>query len=293
MYTRMYRLVISSIIATAVLVSLVFAGSWLSTPNYNSLALQALLIVVTGFLLAERHASYVSVIGWFLIGCGGWLAFMAKPTTAIALAFCTGIYLPIAGKLNLRLLAIAVATAAGLIVLSALAIDGSIISFIQRLKSGAEMSSILNGDTTIAKWLRLDILYLEKSAKDFFFGCTAVFFVAAFFSQIKTKLLLYISTILSIFFALTSVVIIFGFIPKPINFGPFQGLLLLSVPLAAILTGFSIYRVHGVFGFLALNGRWLSHSLCSRTYMHSEQVIIIGNLSEILGYFVFFPDLFC
>jgi hypothetical protein len=39
---------------------------------------------------------------------------------------------------------------------------------------------------------------------------------------------------------------IFGFIHKPINFGPFQGLLLLSVPFAAILAGFSIYRLIGI-----------------------------------------------
>jgi hypothetical protein len=243
---RMSRYIIAGTIATSAI--LVFAGcSWLPpTPSYNSLALQALLIAATGFLLAEEHISLGSVTGWLLIGCGGWLAFMAKPTTAAALAVCTGAYLLFAGKLNLRLLSAAVAISLSLVVLSALSIDGSIVQFIDRLKGGAEMYDILSGEKTSAKWLRLDDFNLTTTAKILLGGCSTVFFAAAIFSQAKIRTMVHIATILSVSFAVMSLAVILGYIHNVFVFGPFQGFLLFSVPFAATLAGLTICRFRGL-----------------------------------------------
>ena len=73
------RIIISGIISTASLVSLT---RWLPTPSYNGLALQALFVAAAGLLLADKKVYRASVAGSVLIGIGGWLAFMAKPTTA-------------------------------------------------------------------------------------------------------------------------------------------------------------------------------------------------------------------
>lgn len=241
---RTHRLVIAGAVATA---SLVFLDSWLPTPSYNSLALQALLVAATGLLLADKKASRASIAGWFLLGVGGWLAFMAKPTTAAALGLCISFYLLAAGKFSVRLLVISLATAVGLLVLSALTIDGSIIAFIDRLKGGTELLKILGGGHTLAQLLRLDEFQLGGRAKLILIASTAVIFSAAYFFQAKTKALVHGGPILSIAFALANLAIVFGLTHQTLNTGQFQGLLLWAVPFAAILLGFSIYRFKGLF----------------------------------------------
>jgi hypothetical protein len=242
----MHRIVIAGAIATAAAASLVPVGLWLPTPSYNSLALQALLVAAAGLLLSDKHASRASIIGWFLIGTGGWLAFMAKPTTAAALGLCTSFYLLFAGKLSFRLLAVSVATAVGFIVLSAFAIDGSVIAFIDRLKGGVEVVRTLGGGYTTDQLLRLGDFQLGERGKFILVACTAVFFSAAYFSQANMKVLVHGGTMLSLVFALTSLAIVLGLTHKTFEVGQFQGLLIWSVPFAAILAGFSIYRFKGL-----------------------------------------------
>lgn len=245
---RTPRIVISGAIATAAAaISIVHAGMWLSTPSYNSLALQALLVATIGLLLADKRSSRVSIAGWILIGIGGWLAFMAKPTTAAALGLLSALYLLMASKINVRLLAISLTVAVGLIVLSAFAIDGSIIAFIDRLKSGFETTQILGlGNHTFDQLLRLEDFPLKEISSRLLITGTAVIFSAAYFSQAKMKTLVYGGAILSIAFALVSLAIICGFNYEIPFSRKFPGLLLWSVPFASILAGFAIYRFKGL-----------------------------------------------
>ena len=245
-FERTPRLIISGSIATAALTSLVFAGLWLPTPSYNSLALQAMLVAVTGLLLANKNTTRASIIGWLLIGIGGWLAFMAKPTTAAALGLCISFYLLLAEKLSVRLLAFSVATSVGFIVLSAFIIDGSIITFIDRLKGGAELLKILDGGHTFAQALRLDNFQFSDRGKLFLNAGAVVIFFATYFSQAKNKSVMLGNALLSITFAIASLAIVFGMVDKNLYASQFQGLLLWSVPFAAILTGFALYRFKGL-----------------------------------------------
>ncbi|CAL7963065.1 conserved membrane hypothetical protein [Gammaproteobacteria bacterium] len=242
---RRYRFVISSAIATTAMASFVFAGRWLPTPGYSSLALQALLVASIGLLMADKYANRTSIIGWFLIGMGGWLAFMAKPTTAAAFGLCVGFYLLLAGKIRVRLLAFSIVTAIGLTILSALVIDGSIISFVNRLKNGAEI--ILMLDAGHAKLFRFDDFYLSETAKNILAGCMVIIFFAAHFSQSGIKILSHIATMLSIVFGLVSLAVILGVSHETIYGEYFQGLFICSIPFASILAGFFIYRFKGFF----------------------------------------------
>ncbi len=241
------RLIISGAIATAGLASLVYAGSWLPTPSYNSLASQALLVAATGLLLADKKASRASVAGWCLIGVGGWLAFMAKPTTAATLSLCICFYLLAAGKFSVRLLVISLATAVGLLVLSALTIDGSISAFIDRLKGGTELLKILGGGHTLDQLLRLDGFQLDGRAKLILISTTAVIYYAVYLSLAKIKALVHGGNLLSIAFALANLAIVFGLTHQTLKVGQFQGLLLWGIPFATILLGFSIYQFRGLF----------------------------------------------
>lgn len=136
--------------------ALLFVDLWLPSPSYNSLAQQALLFTAAGLVLAERELHRASVIGWLVIALGGWLTFMGKPSTAAALAIVAPAYLLAAGKMNWRMLVAAGALAGGLVLLCALAIDGSVSAFARRLQVGMETLAHLAGGHGLYQAVRLD-----------------------------------------------------------------------------------------------------------------------------------------
>ena len=247
------RLITSAAIATASLTYLIFAGLWLATPSYNSLAFQSLFIAAIGLLLAEKSTNYVSISGWLMLGLGGWLAFMAKPTTAAGLGVCTFFYILITDKINLRLLAISIFTAIGLFLVSAFVIDGSAGVFIDRIRGGLEIAGVLN-PTPFSQVIRLDTLELGSLLKLFFILYTALIFFSANLFKSKKKVSLYLGTALVISWAGASLAIMLGFINISLVSGRFQSLLLSSVAIAAVLIGF---KSHGFLGALhATRSQW-------------------------------------
>lgn len=240
---KAHQLIISAAFATASIVTL---RSWIPTPNYNWLTLQALLVTAIGLLLSEKKATRESVTGWFLIGIGGWLAFMAKPTTAVVLGLCTGIYLLAAGKINLRLWAIALGIAAICLLFFGVIIDGSIITFIDRLTEGKEAAELLGGGHTLAHSFKLDDFLFDGKEKLIFSVATAAIFSAAYFFKTKIRALEYAGATLSMAFAFASVSIVFGLTHKTLDDGRYRALLLCSIPFAAILVGLASYRFKGL-----------------------------------------------
>ncbi len=236
---RLHRIIISAAIATTATGSLILTNNWLPTPSYNSLAIQSVLIVAVGLLLSEKKS-----IGWVLIGVGGWLAFMAKPTTAAALAFTVVVYLSISKRLSFRSLAIPVLVAAILVVLSALAIDGSVMAFVERLKAGAGMYKTVKAGGH-SHLFRLDFFVFDRGATFFLLVCTAIVFFAVKYSQSEKPRFIHGAAAVSIAFGLTCVAIILGITQKTIYAGVFQGLYIWIVPLASLLVGFSIYGAQG------------------------------------------------
>lgn len=221
--------------ASASLVSLVFTNLWIPTPSYNTLALQALLIAALGFVFAECGTSRKSLLGWGLIGVGGWLAFMAKPTTAAALGGCTIAYLLIAGKLKLRLLMVSFATAAGLLLLSALLIDGSIGGFVARLRGGAALVQLLDGGYSISRLLRIDNFDLGQRGKLLIAVAALTFAASAYLSQSRWRVVAHVGRALSAAIGVAVVAMILGRFEGVVRLGAFQGLLLWAVPSAALL----------------------------------------------------------
>ncbi|MCY1164426.1 hypothetical protein D9M73_43040 [compost metagenome] len=224
--------VIAAALAT---VSQLFLAAWLPTPSYYSLTLQSLLIAAIGLLLCGAKPSAASIAGWLLVGVGGWLAFMAKPTTAGALAACALAYLLVAGKLKLRLLAVAAATSIALLCLSAWAIDGSIPVFIERLRAGVETAGILGGGHTLTQLLRIDSFQLGLKAKLLFLMVMSLAVGVAWLSQSKNPWLGKAGLLATLLLAALPLAMIFRVYPGYLRAGQFQDLLIWAVPLAAMV----------------------------------------------------------
>jgi hypothetical protein len=147
------KIVVSAAIAVS---SLCFYRNWIPTPNYNFLAFQSLMLAMTGMLLIERNGNAKSIIGWLLLGFSGWLAFMAKPTTAASLLVVSLAYLFLSGKFSIRLAVLSVFFVLLLFLLFALAIDNSVFLFFSRLRNGVKLSNLLTSDYSIGSLIRID-----------------------------------------------------------------------------------------------------------------------------------------
>lgn len=223
--------------------SLIFFCTWLPTPSYNSLALQSLLIISTGLVLAEKSTRRRSTVGWLLIGIGGWLAFMAKPTTAFAVAIGVLIYLLLARKFSIRVLTLTLGCTLILILISALLIDSSPLAFFKRLQLGFSLSQYLGGGHTLEKILRIDEFLLDPKTK---LGLRLVFcllLIALWGALAKNKHWLFVTTLISITFFAVTVMLTLGQIHKTAGLGQFQGLLTFALVYAATAAALILGRL--------------------------------------------------
>lgn len=217
--------------------SLVVFDFWLPTPSYNSLALQALLIYAAGLLLAHKGA-WAGV----LIGLGGWLAFMAKPSTALVLALGTLLYLAAARRLGGRLLLVSVGSALVLLVVSAWWIDGALPKFADRLRLGVQFASYLGGGHTLAESLRLDELPLggrEKAAIALF---AASALLATWLLGSGKQIRRLIGLVISAFFLLIILLFSLGIVTGTAGLGAFQRLVLWGAVLPILWLGLTAPR---------------------------------------------------
>ncbi len=156
-------------LGTAGALSLVFAGLWLPTPSYNTLALQGLLIAAIGLtMLASSENRNRALAAAALIGVGGWLAFMGKPTTAAVLAVLVGGFLLLTLRLRPAELVVMILVAGALMLLSAILIDGSVAGFIHRIRENLRIGEVLVGGDTYAvgSLIRLEELRASEHGLD-------------------------------------------------------------------------------------------------------------------------------
>ena len=231
--------VLSAAFATS---ALVFMNTWLPTPSYNSLNLQALIIAAIGLITLDKTASFKSILGWIALGVGGWLAFMAKPTTALILGMMSIVYLLITQQFILRRVAIAIIAAIALLMLSAVLIDGSVAGFYKRLEGGLSIYRLLEGGHTTQSLLNLNTFRLKHTPRTAIVVLTLLFFVTGVLSQVSARWGRSLSFALSVVISAMIIGIIWGFIPQTVGCGRFQGLLLWAIPLATLLIVATSYR---------------------------------------------------
>ncbi|MFY3553387.1 hypothetical protein [Achromobacter insolitus] len=236
------RLVISAAFAGS---SLAFFQLWMPSPGYNSLAFQALLVTLIGLLLADDTRTRASDAGWFLVVAGGWLAFMAKPTTALVLAAISFLYVVLARKLSVRGVLIGLVGGAVLLVMSAWLIDGSIQGFVQRIQSGLALAQALGAGHEIDSMLRLEPLILPEPLTEAILKAGAAAALVALLMGAPGWLLQASGTIVLLAALACAIGLAIGWVPAR-EFGMFHGMLALAAPLAGL----------GVFVARGLAGRW-------------------------------------
>jgi hypothetical protein len=151
---RLALVVTSFALATLALASFAPLGA---TPSYNFLGFQAITIAFCGLLLLEERKPVGRIAAILAIAIGGWLAFMAKPTTALALALLVPLYAVAVGSLSHVATLLWAAAVAGCLVLgSALAIDGSIMEFLHRLARSQSTLRELGGGHDLMHMFRID-----------------------------------------------------------------------------------------------------------------------------------------
>jgi len=229
--------IISMGLAIISIIFVTYYARWLPTPSYNSLAFQALLVAAIGLLLADKANSSRSAVGWVMIGVGGWLAFMAKPSTALALAVGVLVYLVIARKFSVRMILLAIISALVLLLISALLIDGSVLKFAERLRLGIEFTSLMEGGHTLRQIIRVDTFYIEPQVKLAIFFLAVASFIATKGAYLGTKKGIALSLLISFVFLCLIALLALGAIQRTASFGNFQGMLIFSAVFSAIAIG--------------------------------------------------------
>lgn len=143
--------------------ALVAFRSWLLfTPNYYTLNIQSALTVMIGLLLAERPGHMRQVLGWILVGIGGWFCFMARPTTGAAIALVVMLYVIVLRRKSLRPLLGAALVALVLLIVTAHLIDGSITGLVTRMLNSAELEILLGAGHEVSRVFRIDWLAISR-----------------------------------------------------------------------------------------------------------------------------------
>ncbi|WP_436399652.1 hypothetical protein [Roseobacter sp. S98] len=217
--------------------------SWIITPSYNTLALKALIVTVIGLLICDRESKLQNTLGCILIGTGGWLAFMAKPTTALALAISILLYVIWSRRLSIRELFLSASVATSLTIAGAFAIDGSVFGFIQRLKLGLELSNLLQGGHTIGQMLRLDSFNMNDDTERFFAVLVLIILIALWSFQSKRSTAQSAGVFICLFLFAATVAMATDQVRQVADFGQFQGMLLFSLVCAVIFFHLLCHRM--------------------------------------------------
>ena len=223
---------------------LVLHHMWLPTPSYNWLNLYGLLISLIGCLLSLRAETIRGKLsGGALVGLGGVVVALAKPTSAIALAVL--LLCVFAWELRTRprhALTTAVTTtvvAIGGGLLAAWLIDHSPLEFIERLKRGAELGYTLGSLRNSSRMTEYEIFRWDRfpAPRHFFLQAFVVAGVSAIYAiycrDDTVKAQVFRSTILFLI-SLTAIVSLtwpsaIALLPKQIHV--YQILAVLSGPL--------------------------------------------------------------
>lgn len=219
--------------------ALALFNTFLITPNYNSLALQALMLTCAGLILVSTEFTRASACGWALVAVGGWLALLAKPSTAGALAIIALFYLVASGKFAWRPVFICGLLCTALVGATSLILDGSVWGLVSRIQAGLERTTLLDDGHTIGELLRLDPFAptaVETQAMWLGFAMIALLYMLALARHPVPRLA---GIVLAIAYAIIAALVLLGIVASPFTQTYSQHLILLG-PLPALIIVFAL-----------------------------------------------------
>lgn len=132
------------------------------TPNYYTLTFHSLLMVMIGVLLADRPGRICQVLGWIMVGVGGWCCFMARPPTAPAIALLVTLYVVVLRRTSLLPMCGAALVALALVIVTAYLIDGGVTGLVTRMVNSAETEIVLGARHEVSFIFRIDRLETSR-----------------------------------------------------------------------------------------------------------------------------------
>jgi hypothetical protein len=224
--------------------ALTFLDLWLPTPNYNSLAFTSLMVAAIGVLLSGRPSPRLSLLGWVVIGTGGALMFLAKPPGAALLGVLVLVHAVAAGKFSIRGPLASALTALLILVLAALAIDGSLSGFVIRIRHGFEFSTALAAGQSLGNLFRLNEFTLSHEQHVNFGRLFVLAFVMIMLTASASPALRIVSAILAAVTSAAVVPVSLGWMNPTISSEPFQPLMFFMILFATIIAAllFSTWR---------------------------------------------------
>ena len=215
--------------------SLTFFDLWLPTPSYNSLTIQSMMLVAIGALLAGHELSKPSPAGWMLVGVGGGLAFLAKPTSAAMLGCMVAVYLVAAGKFRFRGLAITIAVAVFFLGVAALAIDGSLFGFVWRIVDGLDIGNRLLAKHNLIDIFRWDEITLSAEQKSNFTHLLIIAFVVTILCVFANGIARFAAALIVFAISVACIATFAGLLHPSISYEPFQPVQFSAVSFGAAL----------------------------------------------------------
>lgn len=205
------------------------------SPSYNTLTFQSLLIGAAGILLSHSAKFKVQFWGFIVVGFSLWLAFMAKPTTALVFGLITFFHFIFSEKINKSALLIPALIAIILSFIFALAIDGSVIAFVNRLLLAINNGRILAAGYSFSSVLRWDAFPLEGELLYILiflsFALASLMFVCSREGRISRVATLAICATSAFF----SIVILSRYQLHEGEFQRYVGLLILAIPAGGLI----------------------------------------------------------
>jgi hypothetical protein len=240
---RWQRVAASSALATSSLLVFVL---WLLTPNYNTLALQAVCVTAIG-LLHITESGRKNLAGWVMTAAGGALTFLAKPTTAAVLGVLVVLCIVVSRRFRLRPAALGAAVVIVLLAAFALAVDGSVQEFVHRLERGSDLAAKLEERHTLAKSLRLDPITVgwRLSVMAALIGLLVFALVNGL--RTSTRLIASLWVLLAGVLAVLGFALVHGHVEEMFGEAVLQRVsVIFAVPFAAMLIGVFAARVRGL-----------------------------------------------
>ncbi|WP_456791573.1 hypothetical protein [Bradyrhizobium sp. USDA 4506] len=195
----------------------------LLTPNYYTLNIQSVSMVMIGLLLSDRPGYLRQFLGWILIDVGGWCCFMAKSTTAVAIALVVILYVVVLRRKSLVPMLGAAIVAVALLIVTAYWIGGGITGLVTRMVDSAEAEALLGAGHELHRMFRIDWPSTSRSQLAVVVPMATSFLVSILMGAAH-KLLL--SLVLAAVLIVTMAVAILGIEPISIEYSEYSTLFL-------------------------------------------------------------------